>query len=339
VRFQALVADNRIWFGPDGNSVPAIKRFLSEVKQGVTPLTLWTFQEVGHNQEGAQELKAMISESDVFFASPKPTRLLKRVVTVGANKESYILDYFAGSGTTAHAVINLNREDGGRRKFILVEMADYFNTVLLPRIKKVTFTPEWKDGKPKNMATAEEAERGPRIVQVIRLEQYEDTLNNIEFKEHGTVQKTLMDMDGYFLRYMLDFETRESPCRMNVAKLERPFEYTLRITRDNQLHNETVDLVETFNYLLGLKVKRIRTFKENGITYRVIHGETLAGQSTTVIWRTTSGLDLKKDKQFIEEAILKDPKFNVMKKYYINGDSFVEGVLPIEPEFQRLMGA
>ena len=78
-----------------------------------------------------------------------------------------ILDFFAGSGTTGHAVINLNREDGGRRKFILVEMADYFDTVLLPRIKKVAFSPEWKDGKPKRMATAEEAERGPRIIKKV----------------------------------------------------------------------------------------------------------------------------------------------------------------------------
>jgi len=125
---------------------------------------------------------------------------------------------------------------------------------------------------------------------------------------------------------------------MSVAKLERPFEYSLRVTRDNQLHNETVDLVETFNYLLGLKVKRIRTFKENGTIYRVVHGETLAGQSTTVIWRTTIGLDLKKDKKYIEETLLKDPKLKA-ERVYINGDFHVEGALPIEPEFQRLMGA
>ncbi|HPD11553.1 MAG TPA: hypothetical protein PLN56_11230, partial [Methanoregulaceae archaeon] len=130
----------------------------------------------------------------------------------------------------------------------------------------------------------------------------------------------------------------ESPCRMNVTKLERPFDYTLRITRDSQLHNEIVDLVETFNYLLGLKVKRIRTFNENGTPYRVVHGETLAGESTTIIWRTTTGLDLKKDKQFIEETILKDPKLKA-EKVYINADFHVEGAFPIEPEFQRLMGA
>ena len=87
--------------------------------------------------------------------------LLERVMRVGSG--SLGLDFFAGSGTTGHAVINLNREDGGQRKFILVEQGDYFDTVLLPRLKKVTFSPEWKDGKPKRLATPEEAERSPRI--------------------------------------------------------------------------------------------------------------------------------------------------------------------------------
>jgi len=337
-RLKELISENRIWFGQDGNNVPRLKRFLSDVREGIVPLTIWSHKEVGHNQEAKQQLKAIMGDLGDVFQTPKPARLLQRCFQIGADSNSTILDYFAGSGTTGHAVINLNREDGGKRKFILVEMAQYFDTVLLPRIKKVTFTPEWKDGKPKRMATSEEAERSPRIIQVLGLEQYEDTLNNIEFIEGGTAPKTLMDFEGYFLRYMLDFETRESPCRMNVTKLERPFDYTLRIIRDSQLHNETVDLVETFNYLLGLKVKRIRTFNENGTPYRVVHGETLAGESTTIIWRTTTGLDLKKDKQFIEETILKDPKLKA-EKVYINADFHVEGAFPIEPEFQRLMGA
>ena len=94
-----------------------------------------------------------------------------------------VLDYFAGSGTTGHAVINLNREDGGERKFILVEMGEHFDTVLLPRIKKVIYAPEWKAGKPQRMATKEEAERSPRIVKYIRLESYEDALDGIGFDE------------------------------------------------------------------------------------------------------------------------------------------------------------
>ena len=97
-------------------------------------------------------------------------------------EDPWILDFFGGSGTTGHAVINLNREDGGRRKFILVEMGDYFDTVLLPRIKKVTLTPEWEGGKPRRLATLGEADRSPRIVKIVRLESYEDTLNNLRLR-------------------------------------------------------------------------------------------------------------------------------------------------------------
>lgn len=322
------IQDNLVWWGQKGtNTSPRFKRFLSDVG-GRVPQTLWMYKDVGHTQEAVRELKDLFFQSP--FSSPKPTKLIKKIIKICPGL--LVLDFFSGSGTTANAVISLNREDKANRKYILIEMADYFNTVMKPRIQKVVYSSEWKEGKPQN------TDGISHIFKYLVLEQYEDTLNNIEFKEAGTVQKTLIDMEGYLLRYMLDFETRESPCRMSEAKLERPFEYTLRITRDNQLHNETVDLVETFNYLLGLKVKRIRTFKENGTTYRVVYGETLTGQSTTVIWRTTVGLDLKKDKKYIEETLLKDPKLKA-ERVYINGDSHVEGALPIEPEFQRLMGA
>jgi len=335
-KFQELDKDKRIWWGEDGNNTPREKIFLSEVKQGRVPQTLWLYKDVGHTQDSKREILSIIPiefAADVF-STPKPTKLMQQILRIGTDdkKKEVILDFFAGSGTIAHATLNLNREKNGNRRYILVEMAGYFDTLIKPRIQKVMYSSEWKEGKPQN------TDGISHIFKYLTMEQYEDTLNNIEFKEAGTVQKTLMDMEGYLLRYMLDFETRESPCRMNVAKLERPFEYTLRITRDNQLHNETVDLVETFNYLLGLKVRRIRTFKDNGTTYRVVHGETLAGQPTTVIWRTIIGLDLKKDKKFIEETVLKDPKLKA-ERVYINGDFHVEGALPIEPEFQRLMGA
>ncbi|MCX7822502.1 MAG: site-specific DNA-methyltransferase, partial [Syntrophobacterales bacterium] len=202
-RLQELIADNRIWFGPDGNSVPALKRFLSEVQEGMVPLTIWTYQEVGHNQEGKQHLKTIMGELGDVFQTPKPARLLERCFQIGADTHSTIVDFFAGSGTTGHAVINLNREDGGRRKFILVEMAQYFDTVLLPRIKKVTFSPEWKDGKPKRLATKEEAERSPRLVKVIRLESYEDALNNLSFDDESGQKALDLFGEEYLLRYML----------------------------------------------------------------------------------------------------------------------------------------
>jgi adenine-specific DNA-methyltransferase len=153
-----------------------------------------------------------------FVDYPKPVALVE-VFASQAGDVEFIADFFAGSGTTGHAVIALNREDGGRRKFILVEMADYFDTVLLPRIKKVTFTPEWKDGKPKRMATPEEAERSPRIVKVIRLESYEDALNNLTFDDASSQQALELFRDDYLLSYMLKWETRHSETLLNVEKL------------------------------------------------------------------------------------------------------------------------
>ena len=327
-RYHELISDNRIWFGKDGNNVPRLKRFLSEVKEGVTPLTIWTYQEVGHNQEGKQELKAMLAEGEDVFGTPKVIRLMKRICTIGSDFNSIILDFFAGSGSTAHAVLNLNKEASSNRKYILVEMGDYFDTVLKPRIQKVMYSSTWKDGKPQS------TDGISHIFKYQALEQYEDTLNNIEFTESGTVQRTLMDLDGYFLRYMLDFETQgSSPCRLNMEKLTKPFDYTLKIAHGNELKDETVDLVETFNYLLGIHVKQIRTFNDNGTYYKFVLGKKDEDE-IAIIWRDTEQLDLKADKTFIEETILGEFK---PTKTYINSDFYVEGAHPIEPEFKKLM--
>ncbi|MEB5554462.1 site-specific DNA-methyltransferase [Vibrio cholerae] len=119
--FKKMVEDNRVWFGVSGNNVPAIKRFLSEVKQGVACQTIWKYDEVGHSQEGKKELNNVFPESTVFD-TPKTTRLLQRILQIATDKDSLILDSFAGSGTTGHAVLKQNSEDGGSRRFILVEM-------------------------------------------------------------------------------------------------------------------------------------------------------------------------------------------------------------------------
>ena len=147
-------------------------------------------------------------------------------------------------------------------------MGDYFDTVLLPRIKKVTFTPEWKDGKPKRLATPEEAERSPRIVKVVRLESYEDALNNLDTRRTDK-QQLLLDApeaqgaDGlreqYILRYMLDVETRGSPSLLNVGAFTDPTAYKLKIKRpgSDESREVHIDLLETFNWLIGLTVGHI----------------------------------------------------------------------------------
>lgn len=136
-KFQEMVKDNRIWFGEDGNNVPSIKRFLNEVKDGITPLTLWTYQEVGHNQTAKSELKKIFYDFSEIFDTPKPVSLISRILEIATDEKSIILDSFAGSGTTAHAVLALNKADGGNRKFILVECEEYADTVTAERVRRV----------------------------------------------------------------------------------------------------------------------------------------------------------------------------------------------------------
>ena len=121
--YEAYVADNRIWFGADGNNVPSIKRFLSEVKDGTTSSTIWEYDEVGHTDKAKKDLKDLF-EGAAYFDYPKPIALIKKMLILATNKDAIVLDFFSGSATTAHAVMQLNAEDNGNRKFIMVQLSE-----------------------------------------------------------------------------------------------------------------------------------------------------------------------------------------------------------------------
>ena len=131
--------DGRIWWGEDGNNMPRLKRFISEVKQGVVPQTLWLHTDVGHTQGAKQELVSLLDfeRSEDVFNTVKPTSLIERVLRIATDKDSIVLDSFAGSGTTAQAVMELNKQDGGNRKFILVECEDYADSITAERVRRV----------------------------------------------------------------------------------------------------------------------------------------------------------------------------------------------------------
>ena len=344
--YKRLVEEQRIYFPDSGRGKPRYKIYLAEKKeQGVVASTWW--DDVGDTQSSHRLLEELFGER--AFENPKAVELLRRVVDVStsANDVDHILDFFAGSGTTAHAVINLNREDGGRRKFILVEMGDYFDTVLVPRLKKVIFTPEWKDGKPKRMPTKEEVERSPRILKILRLESYEDTLNNLELRR-TQVQQSLLDehpafREDYMLRYMLDVESRGSASLLNIDRFEDPFGYKLDIATGTagETKPTVVDLVETFNYLIGLRVKTIDHI--GGV--RVVTGLNPQGERVLILWRKTKELDNDGlDAWFRKQGYnTKDQEYDVI---YVNGDNNLENlrkpdqtwkVRLIEEEFRRLM--
>lgn len=135
--FENLLSDNRIWFGKNGDNVPSLKQFITEVQSGTVPLTIWLRDEVGDNQEAVQVLKGIFDGKGNKFETPKPPRLIERILQLATNKDSIVLDSFAGSGTTAHAVLNLNKQDGGGRKSILIEMMDYAETTTAERVKRI----------------------------------------------------------------------------------------------------------------------------------------------------------------------------------------------------------
>jgi len=137
-RFEELRKEKRIWFGEKGDNVPRLKRFRSEVQEGLVPVTIWLHGEVGHNQEAKQELKQLFHKSDLPFETPKPVRLLRRIIQISTQPGNIILDSFAGSGTTAQAVLELNKEDDGKRKFVLVEMEkEICRDITSERIRRV----------------------------------------------------------------------------------------------------------------------------------------------------------------------------------------------------------
>ncbi len=134
---EKLITEKRIYFGKNGDNVPSIKRFLTEVQAGTVPVTLWLRDEVGDNQEARQILKKIFSDKEFPFDTPKPSRLIEKILQIASKENDIILDSYAGSGTTAQAVLNINSEDGGKRKFICIEMEDYAETITAERVKRV----------------------------------------------------------------------------------------------------------------------------------------------------------------------------------------------------------
>jgi len=181
-RMDKLIQENRVWFGETGGNMPRLKRFLCDVQQGMTATTIWKYTEVGHNQEGRQELKKLFDNKG-YFDGPKPLRLISRILTIAnLSANSIILDFFSGSATTAHAVMQLNAEDGGKRKYIMVQLPEEtpedsearkagYNT--LPEIAKERIRRAGKKIKEESPLTTADLDTGFRV---FRLEEgnYED---------------------------------------------------------------------------------------------------------------------------------------------------------------------
>jgi adenine-specific DNA-methyltransferase len=335
----------------------------------------------GSNEDANEEIHQLLGEQ--YAASyPKPSKLLTLLLSSSRHESGYFFDYFAGSGTTGHAVINLNREDQGKRKFILVEMGDYFDTVLKPRIQKVIYSSDWRDGKPTTRDSGIS-----HCFKYIRLESYEDTLNNLDLRRTDA-QTSLLDFKGegadkfkedYILRYMLDVESRGSSSLLNIEAFTDPTAYSLKvkIPGSDESREVKVDLLETFNYLLGLQIKnisaphtiaaeferdsekrlqikgRIAEKSDGKWWFRTVTGTTLDGRKILVIWRKRPGQEnpegVEQDNLVLDTWFTKmgysskDSEFDTI---YVNGTNNLENlktpddlwkVRLIEEDFKRLM--
>ena len=243
-----LIDAGDVVFGMDETTQPRKKVYLTrESKRQISSV----IEETGR---GKQDVLAL----GVEFPYCHPVSLYEKLLGAGVSTDGIILDYFAGSGTTGHAVINLNREDGGKRKYILVEMGDYFDTVLKPRIAKVVYSESWKSGKPmyRNAGSS-------HCFKCLRLESYEDALNNLRFDKNETRDAAIAGnsdlREDYMLHYLLDVETRGSQSLLNIDAFADPTAYTLKIKKpgSDEYVIRNVDLIETFNYLISLRVTYI----------------------------------------------------------------------------------
>jgi len=324
---------------------------ISRIKTMTSYKTTWSGSKYYANIYGSKLLNNMFGGKKFDF--PKSLYTAEDclwAVQSFRNKNAICLDYFAGSGTTGHAVINLNRQDNGNRKYILVEQGEYFDTVLKPRIQKVVYSADWKDGK----ATATETGIS-HAFKVLKLESYEDTLNNLQLRRTAQ-QQDLLDtlpqsaQEDYLLRYLLDIESRDS--LLSVEQFHKPFDCALKVTVDSAgaYEERSIDLVETFNYLIGLRVKHIDMQLEQGFV--TVTGWLPTGEKTLVLWRDVERVNYEALNRLCEKLAI-NPADSEFKVVYINGHHNIPAVFTttedeggitktlkirqIEPEFLQRM--
>ena len=306
-----------------------------------TPKSLWFGERYDASSKGTNLLENIIPSNP--FDYPKSLYTVEDNIIIGSGDSDIVLDYFAGSGTTGHAVVDLNRLlESSNRQYILIDMGEYFHSVTLCRMKKVIYAPDWKDGKPQ--------QRDSGVSQVIKymsLESYEDALSNIELSDDTNQFASLLGED-YLIHYMVDFESRGS--LLDVEAFSNPFAYTMKITEKNECKERSIDLCETFNYLIGLTVSRQGAISyyfskpaenpayEGAVdlvgdisgqyAFRQIEGTLPDGRRALIIWRTVT------DDIIASNAAL-DAYFTTYRKgaqdcsydvIFVNGDNNLENL-------------
>lgn len=278
----------------------------------------WVDSKYSGNNHGTQILNKILPKTP--FTYPKSVFLVRDSILAGMNGKNsgLVLDYFAGSGTTAHSVAELRRSKDylSNHRFILVEMGEYFETVTKPRTQKVFYSQYWDNGKPVDR-------RGlSNCFKYLRLESYEDSLNNLSLNRSSQQQQMLGNgafSEEYTLRYMMEVESRES--LLNTEMFKRPFGYTIQATEHNERVETEVDLVETFNYLIGLTVESMQLIRG----YVVVVGHSNSGEHILVIWRDTD-IHSNENLEAFCDTMEFNPHDNEFDLIYVNGDNNLQNL-------------
>ena len=246
--FAKLQEEGLLIFGRDHTTLPQLKLFMTEESRRQAATVI---QETGRGKTDMQQL-------GLKFPYCHPLSLYVELLGAASDTDdAIILDFFAGSGTNGHAVITLNREEGTQRKFILAEVGTHFDTVLKPRIQKAIYSKDWKEGKPVSR------EGSSHCFKYLRLESYEDALNNLVLKtdtsRDAALEKNLAMQRDYLLNYFLDVETAGSQSLLNIADFRDPTAYQMQIKKPGSEEQtlQSIDLIETFNWLIGLWVQHM----------------------------------------------------------------------------------
>lgn len=320
-------------------------RIIDREKSGVRPKSVWVGNLYDSSAHGSKLLSKLFGERD--FAFPKSLHATRDVIFIcaGDDESALTIDPFGGSGTTAHAVIEINRQEDYSQRYLLMEMGSHFDAVLKPRIQKVAFSEDWKNGAPVRQISprtpANPYNGISHCIKVVRLESYEDALDNIGFNiGHAPGAELGLDfLRDYELRYALDWESKESPTRLAVDQLDTPFDYTLTLRRESGTVNVKPDLPETFAYLIGLHTRRRFRAERDGVSYLIYTGTLHAdGTEVAVLWRTCRGwteAKLKTEKDWWREQ--REMLAPGATRIYVNGASAIEGHYSLDAEFKSRM--
>lgn len=303
------------------------KIYLSNV-DGRAPETIFFGKDSGTTRDWNKTIKNLFWE--LVFETPKPYQLEQKLFQVWWLKESMVcLDFFAGSGTTGQAVMNLNKEDKGDRKFLLVEMGEYFESVLMKRIKKVMYSDNWKEWK------ATDNDWHHQIVKYFSLEQYEDTLNNLTLTNKIGQAEFMKgpEKDQFMMKYMLDLEGRES--LFDIDTFSSPFSHTMKITKNGEMIEKNIDLVETFNYLAGITVKTVKQWGNGVFSLVGTMTEDNKTKEVLVIWRDMENISQEDFTAFYDKEL----KGNY-DKVFINGSTYniAEAKMIEEVFYHKMIG-